>query len=175
VKRELLIMRHAKSSWSAASLCDFERPLAQRGLRDAPRMGRWLREQGLVPDGVISSPARRAKETVDGVCEQLSFPLTQVRWAERLYLAELSTLLEMLAATPVGIRRLLLVGHNPGLDELLFHLCGEPLPRTAAGKLMTTAAIAWIRLPESWCRFPAGCGELLELMRPKALPGDGSS
>ncbi len=171
MNRELLIMRHAKSSWDAGLLRDFERPLAGRGMRDAPRMGAWLREQGLAPDGIVSSPARRARETAEQVCKTLAIPVDEVVWDERLYLADLATLLEVLAALPAGSERWLLVGHNPGLDELVIHLCGEPLPRTASGKLMTTAAVARVAMPDEWRRLPARSGRLLALQRPKALPG----
>ncbi len=173
MSRELLILRHAKSSWASASLRDFDRPLAERGRRDALRMGRWLLRQDLLPDGIISSPARRARESVERVCEALALPVESVRWEERLYLADLAALLEILEGTPSSIRRLLLVGHNPGLDELLIHLCGAEVPRNAAGKSMTTAAIAHVALPDGWSHLPDRCGRLIQLVRPRELAEEG--
>ncbi len=166
---ELLLLRHAKSGWDIGGARDFNRPLAARGRRDAPLIGKWLSGQGLVPDVVVSSPAVRAMQTIQVVCETLAIPQDSIRQDERIYLAELSTLLEVLASIPSGPHRVLLTGHNPGMDQLLIHLCGPDLPRTASGKLMTTAALARIELPDGWQRLPAGCGRLLQLVRPRDL------
>ena len=90
MSRELLILRHAKSAWDTSAATDFERPLAKRGRRDAPRVGRFLLDQGLIPDYVVSSPAERAKQTVIGVCEQLgerylrSSPMSRVMYGRAI-------------------------------------------------------------------------------------------
>lgn len=165
--RELLLLRHGKSAWDSAAATDFERPLAGRGRRDAPRMGRWLKHHGLVPDRILSSPALRAQETAVLVAEVLALPDTRVAFDRRLYEADGATLGAVLAPWPHATRRLLLVGHNPGLDELLERLCGRDLPRTPKGKLLTTAALARVRVTGEG--MAPGGGTLIALVRPRDL------
>lgn len=165
--RELIIMRHAKSDWSG-SLADFDRPLNPRGENDAPRMGAWLRAEGWLPDHVVSSPARRAEQTVKRVCRALAVDPATIRWEPRIYEAGVGTLLAVLAECPV-CERVLLVGHNPGLERLSGYLC-PTLPESPDGKLLTTAAVARIALPDDWRELGDGDGELLRLMRPSGLP-----
>lgn len=167
---ELLILRHAKSDWTRDG-DDFDRPLNARGRRDAPRMGAWLAAQDLIPDRVLSSPARRARQTVEAVAETLSIPAGDILWDERLYLAQLPLLLDILAATPAEIRRLLLVGHNPGLEDLLVHLAGGSLPQNPDTKLLPTASVAHLRL-RGWRQLPKDAAELVQRMRPRDLPGN---
>ena len=167
--RELLILRHAKSAWDTGAERDFDRPLNARGKRDAPRVGQWLREQWLVPDAVLASPARRARQTVKRVCREVDFPLETVVWDESLYEATTGALLAALARVPASSHRLLLVGHNPGLEELLRHLCAT-LPVADDGKLLPTAALARLALPKRWDALAPGCAELVALVRVRDLP-----
>ncbi len=170
--RELLILRHAKSDWDTDARTDFDRPLAKRGRRDCPRIAAWIVDQGLAPDTVLSSPAARARETTDRVLRVVA-PANgyapDVIWDDALYHADVPTMLAALSDRPGDARRVLLVGHNPGLDELVLHLAAGDAPRTASGKLLTTAALARFALPESWDHLPAGCGRLLALVRPREL------
>ncbi|MFH0342745.1 MAG: SixA phosphatase family protein [Chromatiales bacterium] len=168
--RHVLVMRHAKSDWDRGSGSDFDRPLAKRGERDAPRMGRWLREQALIPDRVVSSPAVRARQTCLLVCEALAIKKGQIHWEPAIYAADVTTLLNVLARCPEKTQRLLLVGHNPGLEELVAYLAAGGLP--TRGKLMPTGAVVGIRLPESWAGLKPGCGHIETRLVPKALPGD---
>ncbi len=168
--RELLIMRHAKSSWETDVPTDFMRPLNPRGNKHAPRMGRWLRAQGLVPDHVVASPAERARQTALHVCEALGFAADKIRWEERVYPGDRSSLLEVLAACPGERRRVLLVGHNPALEDLAEYLADGPLPQTSEGKVLPTAAVAYVALPDQWHNLPARAGQLLGLFRPRELP-----
>jgi len=163
---ELIILRHAKSDWDSGASSDFERPLSKRGKRDAPRVGQWLKEQDLVPDYVISSPAKRAKKTALAMCEALAIPRKQLHFDERIYLADRETLLQVISAIPSKVRRLMLVGHNPGLDELLLYLSEIEPSYTATGKLLTTAAVACLLLPHDWSRLERASAELRLLVRP---------
>ncbi|MDQ3773928.1 MAG: histidine phosphatase family protein [Pseudomonadota bacterium] len=122
--RRLLIMRHAKSDRGTPGEPDFDRPLAKRGQRDALRMGEWLRAQGLVQDLVLASPARRARETASKVCKVLDIEKQAIQWEPRIYDATRADLIEVLADCPADRRLVLLVGHNPGLEELLEYLSG---------------------------------------------------
>ena len=168
MSHELLLMRHAKSDWGDASLRDYDRPLNKRGQASALKMGRWLRQQGLIPDWLISSPALRTRQTISVVCEELGLAPDKIYWEQRIYEASLGTLLDVLSECPANAMRVLLVGHNPGMEYLLAHLCTN-LPATKDGKLMPTATLAQLRLPNSWDALAAGCGHLLQLQRPREL------
>ncbi len=169
MSRELLILRHAKSAWDTPAATDFDRPLNRRGKRDAPRIGAWLYEQGYLPDHVVASPARRARQTVRRVCKALGIDPGGIDWQERVYLAGLPTLLEVLSGCPSTARRVLLVGHNPGLEELLEYLGGTLLDPPPGGKRLPTATVARLALPDDWGRLASGCGRLLAWIRPRDL------
>jgi phosphohistidine phosphatase len=98
----LLLMRHAKSDQDSKAYNDFDRPLNQRGLRDARKMGVWLKEQNIIPDLVVSSPALRAKQTVLLVCEQLEKDAAEIIWDNRIYEARLDDLLQVIADSGPG-------------------------------------------------------------------------
>ena len=166
---ELLVLRHAKSAWEAPSLQDYDRPLSDRGWLNAPLIGRWMRDCGLIPELILSSPALRAKQTALAVAAELSFDEQTIDFKEHLYLADLSILLNTVRACDSAKTRILLVGHNPGLDALVEYLCKSKPPRTNHGKLMTTAALAHIALPMQWKNIAQASGELKNLIRPKEL------
>jgi phosphohistidine phosphatase len=167
--RELLVMRHAKSDRDPGVPRDFDRPLNDRGRGDAPRMALWMRREGLVPDRVVASPAARARETAELVVGTLGLAKGAVAWEERLYEASLPAILAVLAAQPAAARRVLLVAHNPGLEDLVAHLGGDSVPVPPDGKLLVTAAVAHFAMPERWDRLGPGAGRLRELVRPKEL------
>ena len=164
----LMLMRHAKSDWPENLRRDFDRPLAARGEKDAPRMGKWLRKNGLVPDKVISSPALRARASAELVVEKLRIPRKRIIFDARIYEAELSQLLDVIAAHGADTDALLLVGHNPGLEELLMHLTLEPPSRDERGKLLTTAAVAVLEFKGGIGIKPRR-GRLQKLVRPRDL------
>ena len=159
----LSILRHAKSSWKDESLDDHDRPLNKRGTRDAPRMGALLRAQGLAPEAVISSTARRARDTSLRVAEAAGLP-GEVRFTRSLYLAEPDAYLAALRELEDSIGHALVVGHNPGLEALLAALVGEQ-------HRMPTAALALVELPAgSWRELEANGGASLRaLWRPRGL------
>lgn len=166
--RELLIMRHAKSDWSTNASRDFDRPLSKRGRRDAPRIGDWLRAEAHIPDYAISSPAQRARETVLHVMAALDLDESKIHWDERCYEARVSDLLDVLAEAPVA-SRVLLVAHNPGLENLLHYLCDGGLPEPEDDKLMPTATLARLTMPTEWEDLQLGDATLATLMRPRWL------
>lgn len=168
VPRELLILRHAKSAWNVDAATDYDRPLSKRGKQAAPRVGAWLRQQGLLPDLVVSSPAKRAKKTTLKVCQELGIAKREVWWEPRIYEATTRTLLEVLAEFPEGAKTVLLVGHNPGLEDLISYLCGPELAVPADGKLLPTATLARLHVPADWRTLQPGCGTLVSLTRPRA-------
>jgi phosphohistidine phosphatase len=161
----LSILRHAKSSWKDSALEDHDRPLNNRGAHDAPRMGNLIREQGLVPDTILSSTARRARDTALAVAEAAGFP-DEARFTRDLYGASPDTCLEVLKDLPDAIGHAMIVGHNPTLEELVAVLVGE-------AHIMPTAALAVVELPiDSWRDLdPLPRGSLRALWRPRELGG----
>jgi phosphohistidine phosphatase len=162
--KTLLLMRHGKSSWKHPELPDHDRPLAKNGLRDARRMGELIERRELLPQLVLSSSAVRAADTARIFCE-ICACTDNIIYEDSLYLAEADTYISQLKALPDSIERVMLVGHNPGLESLLQMLSTrvESLP---------TAVIAYITLPvKQWSEITnATEGELIEIWRPKEFP-----
>ncbi len=113
----LTIVRHAKSSWKDSSLPDDKRPLNRRGERDAPEMGRRIQEHGIRPSLIVSSPANRAWTTAKVVAEAINYPREFLQKEDRLYLASLDDILDVVVAQDNGFNNLMVVGHNPGLTD----------------------------------------------------------
>lgn len=169
MSRELLLLRHGKSDWGV-DVGDFHRPLKDRGKRGAQRIGLWLAQQGWLPDRVVSSPAERALVTAQKCCKAMDLGAKIIQKDERVYLAGVELLLAVLADCPAEAQRVLLVGHNPGFEELLRYLADAlPEPRPD-GKLMPTATLARLAMPDDWSRLRAGQGQLLTLTRAADLP-----
>jgi len=169
MSRELLLLRHAKSDWDSGTSTDFDRPLAKRGKNDAPKVGAWLYREGLVPDHVVSSPAERARQTATKVCKRLDFKKKRIVWDAAIYEARLPELLEVLSRVPPEAATVLLIGHNPGLEELLRHLVADDYEPPGDGKLLPTAAVARLEMPDDWGLLDPGSAQLLSLTRPRAL------
>ena len=116
--KTLYLLRHAKSSWKFPELDDFDRPLNKRGQRDAPRMGKRLQKQNILPDLIISSPARRAQQTAQEVAQSIGYTSTAILYDETVYEASAEALLTTLQTVDNRVAVLLLAGHNPGLTAL---------------------------------------------------------
>lgn len=158
--KTLFILRHAKSSWENQNLSDFERPLNDRGLKAAPLVGGVMQAHQFAPDLILSSPARRAKETAALVKESAGIE-SEIKYDERIYEASPARLLEVIAEQNEKTESVLLVGHNPGLEGLLKFLTGELQP-------MPTAALAIIDLEiDKWSEINSSKGVLRTLIRPK--------
>jgi len=164
--KTLLLMRHAKSSWKDASLADHERPLNKRGRQDAPLMGHVLVDRELLPQKILCSSAVRARQTAEALRETASYP-SEIDYLDRLYMAEADEYLNVLRELPDDLERVMVIGHNPGMETLLQLLSGriEALP---------TAVIAHLVLPISqWAQLSSTTeGELVEIWRPKELRDD---
>lgn len=168
MKRELLLLRHGKSDWDSG-VEDFHRPLKKRGRLAAQCIGLWLLEQRLIPDYILSSPAERAFSTAKKVCSKLRLDPQQILQDGRIYLASCEQLLAVLHETPFTVQRLLLVGHNPGLEDLLSYLADNVLPPSADDKLLPTAALARLSFAGDWASLEAHCATVLSIVRPFAL------
>ncbi len=170
--RELFLLRHGKSDWRL-NVADFDRPLKKRGKLGAQRIGAWLHGQQIVPDLIISSPAERAINTAEKCCKAAGLTAGDVAVDRRLYLANSRTLLAVLAEVAElhqDKRRVMLVGHNPGLEALLIHLSRDRLKMPADGKLMPTATIARLRMPDDWSVLKKGSAQVMALVRASTLP-----
>ncbi len=125
--KRLVLIRHAKSSWKHPELRDFDRPLNKRGKVNAPEMGRRLAQRSLMPDCLISSPAKRAIKTAEIIAEAIGFPSDQISRAHPVYDAGVPELLGVLRKLNDGDEIVFVVGHNPGLTDLINFLCGYSL------------------------------------------------
>lgn len=163
--KKLLLLRHAKSSWKDTSVRDFDRSLNQRGMKAAPQMGKVIRKEKVQPDAVISSPAERARQTSELVVESARLNV-KVRFDERIYEASAGRLLEVVSQIEDSADVAMLVGHNPGMEELLELLTGEALH-------LSTAALACVELDiEKWSKVREKAGKLEWLKKPKAPKED---
>jgi phosphohistidine phosphatase len=133
----LTLFRHAKSSWDDPELDDHDRPLAERGHRDARRMGKRLARRELSPDRLLTSTALRARQTAEYLADALGLAANAVRVERRIYLASPGELLAVLAKVDPAVDSLLLIGHNPGLTELTNRL----LPKLKLDNLPTAGAV----------------------------------
>lgn len=165
--KTLIIMRHGKSDWNSGVSRDFDRPLSRRGSQDVPRMAKWLQLQQLLPQRLISSPARRAADTAILATDNCGLERDVIVYDDAVYEADRADLCTVIARHAGHSSRLLLVGHNPALDDLLEYLVSGHLPRTAGGKLMTTAAVAVLDCSD-W-QLPQGSCQLRHLQRPRDL------
>jgi phosphohistidine phosphatase len=123
--KKLVIIRHAKSSWDDPFLNDHDRPLAERGLKDAPKMAKRLEKKEILPDAIISSDAERAKATADIIAEHLDFPKKKIDFIKELYHGSAPQILSAIKKTDDSVKTLFLFGHNPGLNDLIWKLGGE--------------------------------------------------
>lgn len=168
-EHKVILMRHAKSDWSADYGRDFDRPLAKRGKRDAQRMAKWLAQQQLPNPLLLVSSAKRTRQTAQFVREQLPVDEASIIFEERLYACDREVILQLIAKHASVDTSLLVIAHNPALDMALEYLSRDPLDFTASGKLMTTAALAVLTIPESSSSPARACASLQVLLRPKQL------
>ena len=161
--KTLLILRHAKSSWNHPELSDYNRPLNARGKRDAPRMGTHLREQRLIPDRILTSSAKRARKTASKVAKACGYT-GKVKKLDAFYDTFAGVYFETLQALPDKYQCVMVVGHNPTMEQLVGHLTGQ-------ARQMPTTALAHIELPiQHWETLNLDTiGTLVNLWTPKTL------
>jgi phosphohistidine phosphatase len=165
----LTLLRHAKSGWDDPVRRDFDRPLNPRGRRAARTIGREMRDLGLGFDRIIASPARRVVETIEEVAH--GFGPIHADYDERIYLTPAAALIEIVRKTPDEVGRLLIVGHNPGLEELALSLTGADGPlRSEVEIKYPTGTLAEIHLPvEHWAEVGEAKGTIGRFIRPRDL------
>lgn len=161
--KTLLILRHAKSSWDDPGLADIQRPLNKRGKHDAPRVGELIKGAGIVPDAIMCSPAVRAMKTAEAVADTSGFE-GEIEIREDFYPGSPGDYIEALNDLTDGYVRVMVVGHNPGLEELLSDLTGE-------SESLPTAALAQVELPiQRWVDLDEHIlGKVISIWRIKEL------
>ena len=163
--RRLILLRHAKSAWP--DVPDQDRPLAKRGRRDAPVIGRWLRDHGYQPDTVICSAARRTRQTWELVARELGGS-PSVTFEPRAYAANAMTLLYLVRELPAASKAAMLIGHNPGVAELATSLA-QPPDHDDAPIRFPTAAVAILDVSGDWADLSPGQARLLDYTTPADL------
>ncbi|GGB39198.1 phosphohistidine phosphatase [Sphingomonas metalli] len=172
--KTLTLLRHAKSGWDDGVARDFDRPLNPKGRRAALTMGRHLRDGGFAFDHVVASPAVRVAETLGAVEDGYGRSLGAV-WERAIYLASAATLLDLVRELPADAQRVLLVGHNPGLEELVLMLVADGAAgdsgalRDVVEAKYPTGALAELTLPDGWSAATAGAATLTRFVRPRDL------
>ena len=174
--KQLFVLRHAKSSWDDPGLDDRERPLAPRGRRAVKLLADHLRTHHIEPAQVLCSPARRTRETYDGVA-----PAGELHVEQELYEASCQDILDRLRRVPEPTPSVMVIGHNPALQVLVLRLTGakgksKPRRDTAAQALLDelrrkfpTGALATLAFDGPWSELSAGSAELVDLIRPRDL------
>ena len=169
---DLLLMRHAKSDWGTFT-ADIDRPLNARGRRDAEAMGMLLQQREIIPQRMVVSAAQRTRETADQLLKYLPLNRDSVIIDRDLYLADRETLCEIIELYTSGSarsgQRLLILAHNPGMDDAVQYLSASRPPLSGNGKLMTTSAVAYFQLASSDAVSKPGQGQLINLFRPKEI------
>ena len=168
--KTLYVLRHAKSDWGDSSLRDFERPLNERGWKAAKSMGRVMRERGIAPDLVLVSPAARTTETLARVEEGFGGKFETLE-ERSIYLAETETLIGLVRGAPAESDRLMIVGHNPGMHELVLVLSQGPHDvRVEAAEKFPTAALAEISFDvRDWTDVAPSTGQIRSFLKPRDL------
>jgi phosphohistidine phosphatase len=169
--RTLTLFRHAKSSWATPGLADFDRPLAPRGEAAVPPMAAYIAEHGLTPDRIICSSARRTRETLELALPAFT-PTPQIDYSETLYHAVAPVMIGLIREMPDEVQRLMVIGHNPGLQALAIDLIGEgdmELRRAILRKFPTAAiAVIGFDVPD-WSGVRPRGGRLERFVSPKRL------
>lgn len=162
--KTLTLIRHAKSAWDDPGIPDLDRPLNERGQRDALVLAGLLKHLDLRPDRVLASPARRCRETVDAIAREAGAITARLQFDSTLYEAEWTTLLELIQSQGDPVRDLWLCGHNPGLVDLFNRLSSSPLAK------MPTCTFARLGFPvERWNVIQTAKGQLTLLLTPKGM------
>jgi phosphohistidine phosphatase len=166
--KRLYLLRHAKSSWDDPTLADHDRPLAPRGRRAANVMAENLRRKGIMPELVLCSPSRRTRQTLKRLAPVLGKD-ADVQIEPELYAASARELIEVLQGVPDEVESVMLIGHNPGLQDLALSLAsaGSEIPRLRSK--FPTAALATLEFKGTWRKLAPGSAELVSFVKPKEL------
>lgn len=165
MERKLVLIRHAKSDWETPGQADFDRSLNERGKRDAPLMGQRLKERGLVPDLIISSPAKRAGTTAKLIAQELDYPKENILWVDRLYHCPSFVFEEVLTTESIGdeVKTVFIFAHNPGIT----HFANDTVPGINIDNIPTCGMVALTFNAEHWADYAGVKHDLLFFDYPK--------
>jgi phosphohistidine phosphatase len=170
--KKLILLRHAKSGWDDPVARDFDRPLNRRGEKAARLVGRWMKNEAIDFDHVIASPAVRVIETLDHIVGGYGRRI-EATWERRVYLASSATLMDVMRELGDDIKSVMMVGHNPGMEDLVLELVAEDIGgemRALVYEKFPTAAIAEIELDiASWSEIDRNTGKIKKFIRPRDL------
>jgi phosphohistidine phosphatase len=167
--RSVILLRHGKSSWTDPTLADFDRPLAPRGKRASKHIAAYMREKRIRPALVLCSPARRTRETLEAIKPALGKSCS-IEFVPELYAASDRHLLEQLHAVPDSISAVMLIGHNPGLQQLARLLASSGTDLAKLEEKFPTAALATLTVEsDSWAGLRPGAAQLVDYVVPRDL------
>jgi phosphohistidine phosphatase len=161
--KTLYLIRHAKSSWDNPLQADFDRPLNNRGKKDAPRMGKRLKKREILPDRMLTSPANRALTTCTNIASEIHYPVHKIKTEKRLYHAHADEILNVLSELDDEVNTVALVGHNPGLTDFI-NTMFDP----ALANLPTCGIVAGTFQTDSWSSIDKSNAHLLFMDYPKS-------
>jgi phosphohistidine phosphatase len=161
--KTIILVRHAKSSWKDPSLDDFDRPLNKRGKRNAPFMGKELKKRQIMPDLMLSSPAKRAKKTAIAIAKAIDYPKKKIKYNDHMYHTGASYLLEMVRNQDDKHETIMLFGHNPDFNDLADML----LKKNPVYNIPTTGVYCIGFEVDSWKKVREGKGEAVFFDYPK--------
>ena len=162
--KKLYLIRHAKSSWDNPKLIDFERPLNERGYRDAPLMGKFLKEEKIIPDLIISSPALRAYFTARTIASSIGYSLKKIRTSELLYDTDAEDIFEVVNSVKEKYNSLMLFGHNPALTQFSNYVSDKKIDN-----IPTTGFVEIEMNVTTWKEVVVDCGNIKRFLSPKIL------
>jgi len=167
--KTILILRHAKSDWGTPDLPDFDRPLAPRGLEDAPRIGQVLARFNCIPDQILASPAQRARQTAQMAAAACGYQKS-IQWADDFYGGDSHTLIEALQRLSPSVERALMVGHNPTMEETVSTLLAGPTEDEAVAIRIPTAGLVCLEVGiADWAMLQPGQASLRWFLIPKLV------
>jgi phosphohistidine phosphatase len=170
--KRLYLLRHAKSSWDDPTLADHDRPLAPRGRRAAKVMAKHLGRKGIAPELVLCSPSRRTRQTLTRIAPSMG-KSPDVQIEPGLYAASAPVLLEVLHEVPDEVESVMLIGHNPGIQDLALSLARAGSKSARVRSKFPTAALATLEHKGSWRELAPGSAELVSFVKPKELSHGG--
>jgi phosphohistidine phosphatase len=166
--RNLFLLRHAKSSWDDPGLADHDRPLAPRGKRATKVIAEHIGDQGIAPHLVLCSSSARTRETLERIAPALGDDV-RVEFERELYAASANALLERLRTVEDEVDSVMLIGHNPGIEQLAFSLAGDGEKLAEMRRKFPTAALATLEFEGRWSDLEPGRAALVDFVKPKEL------
>jgi phosphohistidine phosphatase len=164
MKRELILIRHTKSSWDDFTIPDFDRPLKKDRTDDAKRMALKLKALDLKPDLIICSPAKRTRQTAEYFCEKLNYDYDKIQFDKRIYESSADDIFQVVRETDAGVKNLIVIGHNPSLTHFANYFLSEKIME------LPTTGVVWLEFKnDDWEIYRQTPCKLKHYLSPKAI------